>query len=433
MSLVCLIVLLCSITLLLVLHVKLYDPLLLFPVSFFILFTMEKLKLYGLFSPSSVSFEIITVGVICFMLGCSFIKMIEMHQRKISDKVNTSLISSNIAEIISILTIFSVIAIIIEVMYAIPSIQFLRSGGSFYDMRYSEQNVLQRSGILSFLHVYLAVPTFFIELPIAIYNFFIDNKKLLFFLNIICTFFYVIGNGARMPLIYVILSLLSVIIIFYPQLKKNGKLKHIIITLLSIIILISVISRIRASVSESSNITFIQGIYYYITSSMINFGSKIDFVSFHEPLFGIATLYGLFLPISNIINLPLVTYGEYLFESIQNSTVYISSVITKKYNFSVTGFLNMYADGGIVGIIAISILFGVTAELVFYYFKYKESLKGFVFESLILQAIMMYVITDMFGSISFVLALIYTSVFFNMNKHRNNIRVKKFENKNFKR
>lgn len=429
MALVCLIVLLCIITILLILHVKLYDPFLLFPMSFFILFVMEELRLYGLFAASSSSFVIITIGVIFFIIGSGFIKLVKGTSGNSIAKINTSVISDNINSIISLLAIFSIIAIVIEMVYAIPSIQFLRSGGSFYDMRYSEQNAFARPGIISFLYVYLAVPIFFIELPISIYDFFVNERKLLFYLNIICAFFYIVGNGARMPLIYVILTLLSILTIFHPQLKANGNFKHIIITLLLLTIVINVISEIRAGASKSSDTTFIQGMYYYITSSMINFGLKLNFVSFHDSLLGVATLYGLFSPINNMIRLPLVIYSEYLFDSIQNDTVYVSTLATKKYNFSVTGFLNAYADGGIIGVIIVSLIFGIIAELIFYYFVDRKNLKGLVMESLILQAIMMYVITDMFASISFMLAILYTLIFLNINSHKDYIRVKKFENK----
>lgn len=78
------------------------------------------------------------------------------------------------------------------------------------------------------------------------------------------------------------------------------------------------------------------------------------------------------------------------------------------YNFGVTGFLNSYADGKIIGVISISIILGAISQIIYFKLLQRQTLKWYILYSLLVEFMVLYVITDMFSNISFTVAIIYT-------------------------
>lgn len=416
----------------LVLKVKVYSPSFLFVLSFLILFILEKVQLYGLFAAKSSAYVVVIIGVLSFCAGCiavvPFFDHIKLRDTQANLDKNYALQIDEIRRTLLVLILFS---LLIEFVYAIPSILYLRSGGSLYDMRYVHQDIIQRSGIVSFLHVYVALPILYIVLPISTFDFFVSGNKKIFLLTLITTLLYFIGNGARMPLIYLILSYISIFLLFFNSLKENKKLKKILLGLIVIVFIINLLTILRKSGQEmsSGDQTFFQGIYYYITCSMINLGEKLTYISAQPNLLGTATFYGFFLPLTNIIKFPISSSTKDFFDLIQNGIINISSVDSSPYNFCVTGFLPSYADGKILGVVLLSFLIGSFIQFIFEKLKQSNKLKWLVLYSLMMEAIMMYVITNMFSSISFCMAILFTLFFLNIK----GVRVNNFENKYFQK
>ena len=401
----------------LILKVKIYSPSFLFVVSFLILFILEKLQLYGLFTAKNDSYTVVIIGVLSLCVGCMVVlPFFGQNNSNLDQKMIVKDYTVQVNAIRKKLLFSIIFALVIEFLYAIPSILYLRSGGSLYDMRYIQQNIIQRSGLISFLHVYVSLPILYISLPISAFDFFINGQKKIFLLTLVTTLFYFIGNGARMPLIYLILSYITIFLMFFDLLKENKKLKKILLSTIIIIVVINLLTIIRKSGQEvsTSDQTFFQGIYYYITCSMINLGDKLSYVSAKPNLLGTATFYGFFLPLTNIINIPVATNAKDFFDLIQNSVINISNIDNSPYNFCVTGFLPSYADGKIWGVIAFSFLIGILMQFVFKKLERSDSLKWLVLYSLMMEAIMMYVITNMFSSISFCMAILFALFFLNI-------------------
>lgn len=392
------------------------SPVVIFTVSFFILFVLEKFQFYGLYEVDYIIYWLITLGVISFIIGSLLTKVIVSKYPFKNQNIN---LTDNLGNYISLhyktLVMLILFSCIVELLYAWPSLLYIKNGGSLYDMRYTLQAGLQRAGIVNFLHTYVALPIFFIALPLSIFSYFIKEYKTYFFLVLITTFFYFIGNGARMPLIYFILSLISFIALFYKKIKNKKIWRRLVIFGIISIFVMYVITIFRKSGKNisSDNYTFLQGMYYYLGGSMVNLQEKLPYVATHQSLYGIATLYGLFLPINNIFNISLVNYSNYLFDSIQNGIVFISTQSSQGYNFGVTGFLYSYADGKLIGLLLISFGLGILTEAIYIGLKNQKNVKYYVLYSLIMQQMMMYVITDMLSGISFTLALIYGWLFLN--------------------
>lgn len=421
MKIICIVILLAFIILAFLFKEKIYSPIFLFPFSFLILYILQILRLYGLFDADNNSFLICTLGVFSFLIGCIIEKTFFSVN---SYEVKTVNISYEVIKYKNCFLIFMLLSLVIITLYSKNSLGYLHTGGSLYDMRYNQQDSLHTSALISFLYTYIGVPIVYIELPVCIYIFFILGRKVIPFLGFITVFFWFIGNGARLPLVYVILNIMCVCLLFYPVLKKQKKITKIFIALLLVFIFLNILSVARKSgknISSDSN-TFVQGLYYYLGGSMINMGEKLNFISAHNSLWGIASIYGLVLPFSNLISIPMVGNADYLFDMIQNSIISISSMSNQPYNFGITGFLYLFADGKILGVIIISILLGLLSQFVYEKFIILNNLKYYVLYVFVMEGIMMFVLTNILSGISFVMAIIYWSIFAKSNKFVRNVK-----------
>ena len=86
------------------------------------------------------------------------------------------------------------------------------------------------------------------------------------------------------------------------------------------------------------------------------------------------------------------------------------------YNFGTTGFLYLFADGKIMGVIIISILLGLVCQFVYEKFMLLNNLKYYVLYVFVMEGIVMFVLTDMLSGISFIMAIIYWCLFTRLNK-----------------
>ena len=107
---------------------------------------------------------------------------------------------------------------------------------------------------------------------------------------------------------------------------------------------------------------------------------------------------------------------------IQNSIISISSMSNQPYNFGTTGFLYLFADGKILGVIIISILLGLLSQFVYEKFIILNNLKYYVLYVFVMEGIMMFVLTNILSGISFVMAIIYWSIFAKSNKFVRNVK-----------
>ncbi len=393
----------------LLVHQKIYSPTNVFIFSFFMLFIFERLKLYGLYEANERSYIVCTIGVTSFAIGCWL--MAFLHHAQYPEDIDSELadfvIKNTINQNRKLLLILFIVACAIEIFYAKDSFSYLRSGGSLYDMRYLMQDELHTSKFLSTLHVYIAVPIFFISLPISVFDLLINNKKSLFLITVLTTTFYFISNGARIPLIYFAVALFSTIFMFTKYIKNKNKLMKIAILLVGVLIILNLLTSSRKGNNVTDSNSFIQGFYYYVAGSMINLGEKIDFVSYHTSLYGIGTFYGFFAIIYNFFEVSFINYASYLMDYIQNDVITVAPS-DPFYNFGVTGFLNSYADGKIIGVISISIILGAISQIIYFKLLQRQTLKWYILYSLLVEFMVLYVITDMFSNISFTVAIIYT-------------------------
>ncbi|KRM29064.1 O-antigen polymerase [Limosilactobacillus panis] len=401
---------------------KFYSPTMILATSFFLLFFLAQLRFYGLFKASASVYLIITFGICAFFLGTRLVTATNVRLEK--SNVNLAKLGIQVQSIYKILVFLAFVSFFIELVYAIPSFEYIRGGGSLYEMRYNQfaqQNgSLNQNAIIVFLHSYVSVPLLYIELPLSLISRIENKKNLLLVLTTLITFLYFIGNGARMPFIYFVASLVSILLVFFDELKSKKKIRKILVAIIFFVLVINLFTVLRKSGKNlsSDNQTFLQGIYYYLCGSVVNFGIKVPYIYSSENLLGMGTFYGFFTILSNFFNLPRMENANDFFDLIQRGVITISSDSSSPYNFCVTGFLPSYADGKLMGIFLMSFLLGVIIQFVYHLFLSKGNIKWFVMYMLSMQLMIIYVITNLLSQISFCLAIIYTLIFLNSRRKK---------------
>ena len=179
---------------------------------------------------------------------------------------------------------------------------------------------------------------------------------------------------------------------------------------------IAIISNVR-SASVNNDYDFFKSMYRYITGSTINMSEKIKYIQLHKfGTYGAATLYGIFNLLdkfySLIMNNSLTVIKEAMnfLEVIQTELIYINDG-GNLYNFCTTGFLFFYVDFGIIGVMSFSCMYGFICNLIYHKLLKYSNLKYYLLYVFILESLVMFMITDLFSVVPFMMAIIYVWLF----------------------
>ena len=434
-----------------------FNPIMIFNGAFCILISFYSLRLFGIYDVDTIVFDYILVGILFFNFGTIFVRIVS---RNVSGNIGSSsmyqfknLEAKKWNHIYNILIKCVIISIIIEFIYAIPSIGYLLQGNSLYTLRYVASDSLNavRSTLIVILHSYFAIPFLFISLPVSCIEFISERKKKLLLLTIFLDILFFLAYGERMAFVYPIICIISSLLIL-----NNGKRnvidkkqkKKIIIIFLIIIFVIYLSTVLRSSGSNQQSESFFASMYRYIVGTLPNFSQKLN-DSRIVPLEGIGqvTFYGVY----NIFNtvyeivfhntLKFFSNGQILWDLIRGGNVFIDNS-GKLYNFCTTGFIYFYADYGVVGIGGFSALFGMISEYFYLKVLKKQTMFNMMIYLCIMQSLAMFILYNMYSNVQFVLAIVYIILFFNgkfkmktylANSNKSNLyKGAKYENKNHK-
>lgn len=244
---------------------NLFNPIMIFNGAFFILVLLYSFRLFGIYSVNTIVFDYILIGILLFNLGAIFIRLLSGnfsgHIGSKSMFKFTNLEIKKWNHVYNILIKCVIIAIIIEFIYVIPSIEYLLQGNSLYALRYVAANSLNgaNSTIMVILHSYFAVPFLFIALPVSCIEFICERKKKLLILAIILDILFFFTNAERMAFVYPVIYIISSLLLL-----RNGRnsivdkkqKKKIIIIFCIIIFAIYLSTIIRSSGINQQSETF---------------------------------------------------------------------------------------------------------------------------------------------------------------------------------
>lgn len=352
---------------------RVYHPVVSFAFLYFIITFMSSIRLFNFYSSNDISYIIIMCGVICFAMGSIFSenKKILIGEKKLE---NTYEFNNKAYYFMLAICLIIILPRFVTIM------SYLFTGNSIGDVYVilagstgNETGELAQSSIQGLLMQFIAYPILYIIVPTSIIMFFRTFKKRYLLIAIALGLIRVLLDSRRTYLIsffiFILVSFLRYISdkhilneIMYRQLHKIKK--WIPIFLLTIIFTFIFISSSRAE-TIGHKTSFLGTFYNYYAGCVQYLGYCIENYSFNYT-YGFTTLRGLFSPIFGVLELiginSIASYQEAT--EIVNGMKYIVIDVApgSGFNSFTTCFYQFYCDGGYLGIIIISFLFGLYSQ-----------------------------------------------------------------------
>ena len=374
---------------------KVYSPIGIYSIWFFFLSFGANLLLFNLYQIDEIVYTYIAIAVMFFLIGGIIAKVNIYSIGRQKDIFNKN--------------IFWIYLFIITVIYAptlFRTIKVLFQGKSLtyiYSLTtLSQQGIkteITKTGIEEVLDSYVLMPLMNLMIPLSIVLFFKEKKLNKLFIALWLLFIRLITSGTRSCILlfgeYIVLNIVFIyenrkVQIFLRQRPEYKKyIKLLILLAVPFVILISILTKQRGI----SN--FVESLYYYYPGALGIFNQKLKQYNNLEIThsFGILSMMGFINPIVSFFQHLGIEPGNLfektlsLYHSLQNDPVYISD--SWKGNVLVTNVYYFYVDGGIVGVIIGSIVYGYISENIYKKLNLKKSIKNMTLFSFFLCHILM--------------------------------------------
>ena len=360
-----------------------FSPAVSFTFLFVIIFIFATSGWYGMYQASTEAYLLISLGVLSFIFGT-------VANKKYSTKfafyrtgkpINTS-------DLLKTKIYWSMLFICLSVLSVsiINILMFVLSGGTIGDVYVvaaaatdGATNELTKNSSQLLLESYIGYPLLYLLVPVSLVEFFSTYKNKYLIVAISLALLCVALDARRT---YLTVFVLMIILCVYMHRKdfryfssdllikfhKSRKYALLLVPLfISLFIFVSSQRSIAADGKDNSS--FLQTLTQYYGASVQFFGSSIHRAGIDDYTFGFSALRGFFAPFFGILKFlgmdsPSVlndanTYLEFL----HSHLLRISP--EKNYNSFATCFFQFYCDGGIIGIVLLSFLYGYYAQHIF--------------------------------------------------------------------
>lgn len=367
-------------------HKKLYHPVVSFSFLYFVITLMSSVRLYDFYPANDNAYIIILCGVICYALGSKFAsnKNIVIAGKKL---VNTYEFNEKVYYMLLAICLI----IILPRFFTIAS--YLLKGNSIGDVYVTlagsvgdETEVLAQSSLQGLLMQFVGYPILYIIVPTSILLFFRTFRKKYILIAVALGLIRVLLDSRRT---YLISFFFFILVAFLRYLKdkhilsdKIGKKflklkKWIPLFLVAIILTFIFISSSRSN-TIGQDTSFLGTFYNYYAGCVQYLGYCIDSYSFNYT-YGFTTFRGLFAPIFGVLKLiginPILFYQEAT--EIVNGMKYVVMNVAprSRFNSFTTCFYQFYCDGGYIGIVILSFIFGMYSQSLYKRFVENSQLR----------------------------------------------------------
>jgi oligosaccharide repeat unit polymerase len=377
------------------------------------------LNIYGYFSVSTQTVEIIAVGLFAWGVGASLSSAVKVRVRDIDSPISESkevFLKPNLRYKIAL-----VITLLVLLTSATQGVLFLFQGYSLQDIRYILRgDVVGATDTLATMYIYVASPLSYLIIHYCSVRIFYDYHKMrALVVLVVITVLTLITEGGRFILYFVGIDLL--VILFYKAKERNKlllndtkKKKSRSVIVFGIIALIC--GFIIITMNRGSEI--FNTIYSYMCGCIPLLDVKIaQFTELGEYSYGFTSLNGFIRPVATLLRsigiiheLPTNVQLAEKILSIVETPSYISD--TSVYNGFVSMFYAFFVDFGILGVIILSFLWGLICERTYIRFNKTKQSRDMLIYLLILQALSALMLRFMFVSISYALSFVYFILIF---------------------
>lgn len=353
-----------------------------FSFLFVFVFFLSLTGWFGMYNASDEAYCLITLGVLFYIIGV-FIKKKYTYKNSF---VNQGKITNQSEEFRKKRYIFMlIVCLAVLLISAINIAVFILSGGTMGDVYLvaaaatdGEENELSKGSMQVLLESYIAYPFLYLLVPVSLVEFFHTYKKKYLIVAIGLALLRVCLDARRTYLTAFILMTILCIYIhrkdykYYSieikeRFKKFKKYAIWIILFMGYFFVYMSQQRSIAKTGEDDSNT-LRTLTQYYGASVQFFGDcihtiKIDYTygfssfrGFLAPFFGVLRLFGIESP-------DLLDNANKYLSELHAHTLSISP--EKDYNSFATCFFQFYCDGGLLGIIVLSFIYGYFSELFF--------------------------------------------------------------------
>lgn len=404
---------------------KIYSPKVTFCLLYTLIVYFARQQRYGLYAVPDIAYIIVCVGVVCYFLGASLGTF--QYRRKQNNGTTYSFLDYFDPHLYKIAFY---IALALSISYSIGALLILARGGTLYDIYQlhmgngvnDSANELQHSFLDNLLSVYILTPLSYFLTPLSICIYMKNGEKKYLYWGFLLALFRVIYHGGRAALVFAILYF---IVMFFVMKNKrdNELLFKKIRKILTIVTTLSILLFVSMTVGRDED--FGRNMYLYAAGAMPNFAVRIPQMYSYDTTFGFLSFRGFLYPFFSL--------GGALTGSDSQFFDYVDSVFNDaqiaefvggdiEMNAFVTCFYYFIIDGGIIGLILGSFIFGYISQ----YIYEKMMLQNTLFYLTIFA--IFYVNVILYSSNAFMLsyiqvawALVYTVLFFRMSKRNRKI------------
>lgn len=352
---------------------KYYHPVVSFSFLYFLIMFMSSLKLYGFNSSGDTSYVLFTIGVLFFTLGSLCMKKVRFQTL---NNVEYKFVERRY------LIMVCICLVLVMIRFTVI-LKFFLSGGTIGDVYVtmagateSYDGELAQSKLQNLIMQFITLPFLNVIVPTSLVLFFTTLKKKYLFISIILSTMLVLLDSRRTYLISCILFVVIGLSFFYfnekktvdkEKLKKQLKKWGGLVVLLFFFLFVFITKQRFSTLNQTEGSVF-HTFYAYYAGTVQYFEFMIKEHTFEYTYF-FSTLRGLFSPIFGILNIFDIDspYSYQIATDIVNNmkhhVLYVSP--TDRFNSFTTCFYQFYCDGGIIGIIVMSFMFGAYSQYLY--------------------------------------------------------------------
>lgn len=372
---------------------NIYNPITLFFGYWTCLILLAILHLYNFYELSTSTFFLLFIGLLSVFLGI-FVggkKRIVIRHNSVNLKYTYN------TDIMILINSLILIFIVIRVLVLL---ELIASGYSWWNIRLIASgndgenfSSYWGSSIVYNIYTYIIAPIIYMEAPmliVMIYNKKYRYKRLVILLLI---------NFGLFSVMTVSRNLMSFLVVYFivgffifnkhkdPKVRNSIKKFKKFIPLV-ILILIAAIWKISTLRNTEENI--LETLYIYMVGGLPSLEYRIDHYSYPTYTFGLYTLRGFIRPILMVFH--IFGFGDpSIYQTVvqiaSDCELYVPIGTNVRMNAYATIFYSLFRDGGYIGIIIGSLLFGWLMKISYNSMKRRDDLRSYVIYFLIIQQI----------------------------------------------
>ena len=357
-----------------------------FTLLYIFVFFLSLSGWYGIYDSPDFAYELIALGVTMFVVGSMSGKC--LYKRRHSLYL-PPLTFTSVDERGSLLSkrywLMLIIVILVISVSATMVVLFILTGGSVGDLYMiaaaatdGDENELSKDSQQLLFESYIAYPLLYLLVPVSIVEFFHTYSRKYLAVAIFLALIRVTLDARRTYLASFIMMLLLCVLLHRKDFKYANRitkkkmksfLKYSFFLVLIFGYIFSFISQQRSiaksGVDESS---IFQTMTFYYGASVQFLGDCIEKIKI-DYTYGFSTFRGFVAPFFGVLKL----FGLSSPEILQNANQYLTQIHAhslqvspiSNYNSFATCFFQFYCDGGVLGIIILSFLFGFISQYIY--------------------------------------------------------------------